>query len=227
MGHTKTICCTVKRDRPQAWESVRRERIALKESLEKYLAEDACVKHVPRVTRGLDSHVDTLADGYVALIHEEVVGHKDRVASVRSMRAFALVFAEMWRLPASQMSSLYDRTDEFSIENPSAKSASLVRLDSLARLSTKHEKAVVSSPEQAEALAVAKVFADAYIKASAEFHAALQGDNLFVVKHHGTLLGDLLEQMLQLSLRPTPRSVYDFTEFDLPDDHPQALRRDG
>jgi hypothetical protein len=119
MGHTKTICCNVKphhaADYQAEWDDLRRDRQALIVALEDYLSDKACVPGVPKDPTGLHPRIDLLASAYTAMTKSELLEQTDATQSIRSMKAFALLFSELYLIPGSHFHKSLDQSDEFSI----------------------------------------------------------------------------------------------------------------
>lgn len=226
MGWTKTICCNTRKIHlfSEEWADLVQQRDGLKKECLKYLGGKACVAGVPDVVAGINPHVDLLAQAYVALVKEELTGHADQETSMRCMHATALVFSDMWWFPASLVSRYSERNDALDVVNRTGESAT--DPEALKLLVEAYENTDVSakSDTAAEVLDTAQVLSDTYVKAFAEFQTSLESPEISVVTHHASLIADVVEQMMALLHYTKPKTEKDFTEFSLPESHPQARR---
>lgn len=198
MGHTKTVCCNTGLVHlfAKEWTDLVQQRRGLTQALRSYLQTDSCVEGVPHEVRGLNRHLDLLADAYVALVKEELSGHDSARTSMRCMRATALVFSDMWRLPAALQSEHFQGDHALEIGNSTASPAANVAF--LEKLVEEYSGVSPDSPTATEVVDSARVLSEAYVKACAEYEAVLQQPEVSVVKHHASLISDIVKQMLAL-----------------------------
>lgn len=224
MGYTKTVCCNVRPERPRAqeWVESEKQRADLIQTLRAYLNDDPCVAGAAKDVAKVNPHVDLLAKAYVALVKEEISGHSSRASGMRCMRATALVFSDMWRLPASLDSTLLESDDELDVALAGGQSATDPKL--LKKLIKAYAKVKINKGPVSQVLEAAEVLSASYARAFCEFQAALQNDDISVVYHHASLIADLIEQMHHLLNYTKQKTETDFTEFNLPESHPHSRR---
>lgn len=223
MGHTKTICCNTRPNVDELrleWSRIRSARQALMVRLEQYLAEEACVPGAPKNARGADAYLDLVGDAYLALLKEELAGHGDDVGSIRSMKAIGAICMELIRFPTQFGNEHFEREDHLSIEPNSGPGCDAGRLQRLVEF---HAKTTIEGEIENEALKFGALLIGSFTKAFAESHAALNSGDANVVKHHLTLMGDIVEELVRLPLYAVPREYTDHTEFSLPSGHPHSM----
>lgn len=219
MGYTKTIR-QCQRPRGMDLDQLIAHRAQLRESLQEYLANDACVEGAPASAEGLDKYADLLVEAFTGIVALELGGHESHEDSYQTMASFAAVFAELWRIPAMAGPS---RLRPLVTDVP-VSATEFVMTEAVQRLVDRANAVKVTDADHEEALTLASLLAKSYLKALAELREALKGNDLFVIKHHGSLVGDLLDEMLELVQYPDPRDEQ-LTEYDLPQDHPHWRAR--
>ena len=224
MGYTKTVCCNVRPERPrnEEWEEAEKQRENLIQTLRAYLNDEPCVAGASKDIAKVNPHVNLLAKAYVALVKEEISGHKSRASGMRCMRATALVFSDMWRIPANLDSKLLEGDDVLDISLKGGQSATDTKL--LKKLIKAYAKVKIKKGATSQVLEAAEVLSESYARAYSEFQAALQNDDISVVYHHASLIADLIEQMHNLLNYTKQKTDTDFTEFNLPESHPHNRR---
>ena len=131
-----------------------------------------------------------------------------------------MVFSDMWWLPSCLESELLQKDDALDVASQTGSAATDSEL--LKKLIETYSHVSFDSNPANDVLKTAQVLAESYVKAYAEYQAALKQTEISVVHHHASLIADLVEQMLALLHYTKPKSDRDFTEFSLPDTHPQA-----
>lgn len=224
MGYTKTVCCNVRPERPRAqdWVESEKQRADLIQTLRAYLNDDPCVAGASKSIVDVNPHVDLLAKAYMALVKEEILGHKSRVSGMRCMRTTALVFSDMWRIPATLESKLLENDDVLDVSHKRADTATDTTL--LKKLINSYSKVKIEKGPTQQVYEAAEVLAESYARAFSEFQAALQNNDISVVYHHASLIADLIEQMHSLLNYTKQKSDKDYTEFALPESHPHSRR---
>lgn len=225
MGHTKTICCQVRTINAEKynleWENIRQERRALIAALDEYCEGDACVPGVATMSLSTDHpDVDLMTSAYVAMIKTELAGHADDVESIRSMKAFALLFTELLGLPASHIPQSIERNDQFSIGNRVGNGRHVVNLSDYQPIIAASKDMRFEGEAEQESVRLAELLASSYNKSYLEYIASYGVENIKVVKHHLTLISDLVDQMMRLAQNAAPRDLEDHTEYELPNSHP-------
>ena len=225
MGSTVTFCYCRTLTANDTFSHRTKLRTAQYGELKLYLSEQACVPGATADPSSSFPYVDALVNYYLVLLRSELNDHNgDQGESVASMQGLALVFAELWT-ESSLLSLSIDALKSHPL-SAAADSNGRARLLDEARM-----QAITSSVRTTNTIAPDRQFtyefgrlvSSAVVKAFAELEASIKTGDLSITKHHGALLGDLLDDMLDLVQYPYEDHVG--SEHSLPDSHPHALRR--
>jgi|GEM_PF-5891557 len=200
MGHTATICRIIRPPFVNRFSEISKKRTALYGVLKKYLEEDACVEGTPKTIAGINPYADMLGQYFLAILHSELSAHRgDGIESLASMKAMSIVFSEMWA-EASEFLEVNKDLAKFDVALIPLGASRQRRLDV-----TRLEK-VIEKLNGQRTIAVEHQFTfdfgnmlvKSYSKGLVELNLSAKGDDISIIKHHASLLGDLLDEMLDL-----------------------------
>lgn len=200
MGHT-ALFCAGRNVRPDPdFSKVLKRRTALYGVLKTYLQEDACVKGTPTTIAGVNPYSDVLGQFYLALIKSELSSHGgEEIESLVSMQAMSLVFSELWAEP-SELLKDNKHLAKLDIGLIPLGESRQRRLDvsRLAIVIDKMNSQRSISTEHQFTYDYGDLLIKSYSKALVELKTCATGDDISIIKHHASLLGDLLDEMLDL-----------------------------
>lgn len=188
--------------------------------MQRYLSEPACVDGAPQMARLGGRYVDDLSQAIVSIIKEEVFNHRsgDR-HNIASMSSFASIYTEMWRIAASYNPEfLKDQPDRVFLKV--IPDNELIDRDALSRMNERWSQRLGDSDDEKEFIELVQMTSDGYLKALAELEISLDEPDPPIIKHHGALLGDILQELIALHALLLPLHDQSPTEDDLPESHP-------
>lgn len=226
MGHTVTFC---RMRRPNlagnlTRDALRRHRQELTEILKTYLESPLCVNGVMTQIEGTNPYADALARYYMTFLTSEIVGHGgDKLESIASMAGLGLVFSEMWAQASdvlygnSEIKNHLLLTGKISIRQREP----LFEIDRLAANADVDTLPADIPAGLAPEYRLGFFLSRAYCKALVELQYCSIDEDCAMIKHHASLLGDLMDEMLDLVqyLSPDNRE----SEYALPSSHPHSL----
>lgn len=188
-----------------------------------YLEEPGCVAGVAAKVQGVNAYADALGSCYLALLKSELAEHGGSdVESLSSMKGLSIVFAEMW----AEASRALEGNSEVASCDLSLMPLAVAREPAL---DVSKIQAVCSRIDAAHRIRADRQFsydyggvlAKAYSKALVELQTCAPGTDKSIIKHHCALLGDLLDEMLDLVQNPYEGNLG--SEHALPASHPHAI----
>jgi hypothetical protein len=224
MGHTVTLC----RRRIPDINSIRfgeilKKRMALYGVAKTYLQEDGCVKGTPAIITGINPYCDMLGQYFLALLKSELSSHGgDEIESLASMKAMSLVFSEMWA-EASELLEGNKHLAKFDVAFIPLGESRQRRLD-VSRLEIIIDKINSQrsiSDENQFTYDYGDLIVKSFSKALVELKLCAMDDDISIIKHHASLLGDLLDEMLDLVQYLQDDNPP--TELALPVNHPHYI----
>lgn len=223
MGHTVTFCRVKKIPEFISFEEILKKRIALYGSAKMYIQEDGCVEGTPTTIEGINPYSDMLGQYYLAILKSELSSHGgDEIESLASMKAMSLVFSEMWA-EASELLEDNKHLAKFDVALIPLGEFRQRRLD-LTRLQLvidKMNSQRTISAEHKFSYDYGDLLVKSYCKALVELKLCAMGDDITIIKHHASLLGDLLDEMLDLV--QYLQADNPLTEQKLPLNHPHHI----
>lgn len=206
MGRSATLCGGKP---PPLWSSVIEHREHLTSNLQNYLKDDACVQGAPVSGKGLDNYRDEVARGYASAIRLEIRAANSRSVIYGTTVSFAIIYAELWNL-ATELSVDHPKTTLHELRLETDPRAN--RRISPAALKEFNDSAPSpddSSTHQIELLSLAALLSEAYLKAYAECSVAGNRMDAVEIRHHLLIMGDVLQEMLELhaTLLPPKRDA--------------------
>ncbi len=201
MGHTRTFC-PICRKIPEfrSFGKILEKRTTLYGITKTYLQEDGCVEGTPTKIVGINPYSDMLGQYYLALLKSELSSHGgDEIESLASMKGMSLIFSEMWA-EASEALEGNKHIDNFDLAlialgEPRQRRLDISRLDTV--ISKMNSQRSISDEDQFT-YDYGDLLVNSYSKALVELQLCAKGDDISIIKHHCSLLGDLLDEMLDL-----------------------------
>lgn len=223
MGSSVTFCYCKRIVEFMPFGKTLEKRTALYGITKEYLQESGCVAGVKANVQGINVYADALGSYYLALLKSELAEHGgNEVESLSSMKGLSIVFAEMW----AEASRALEANTEVASFDLSLMPLAVARQPALdaskiqtvcARIDATHR----IPAELQFAYEYGSVLASAYSKALVELQTCAAGTDKAIIKHHCALLGDLLDEMLDLVQNPYEGNLG--SEHALPAAHPHAI----
>lgn len=223
MGSSATFCYCKAFVEYMPFGKTLEKRTALYGITKEYLAEPGCVAGVPANVQGVNAYADALGQYYLALLKSELADHGgDDVESLSSMKGLSIVFAEMWA-EASRALESNREVASFDLSllplvSPRQQSLDVNRIQSVcSRIDASRE----IPAERLFSYEYGGLLTKAFSKALVELQTCAPAEDRAIIKHHCALLGDILDEMLDLVQNPyvgNPES-----EHSLPTSHPHAI----
>jgi hypothetical protein len=212
MGHTVTICRQFRGKGFVNFDELQQKRKELTEILIHYLEEKPCIAGSPEVFEGVNSYADSLAQHYVTLLKSEITGHRgDKAESLASMAALGMVFSEMW----GEAYAALNKNQEI-ISHPF-----MVGYKQTSERNRLLDISLIQAVSAIEAQRTKILLARSYCKALTELQSCASGNEKSIIKHHTSLVGDLMDEMLNLVQYLSQNNIE--SEFSLPPSHPHWL----
>ncbi|MCP9760108.1 hypothetical protein EGI20_12405 [Aquitalea sp. S1-19] len=223
MGSSVTFCYCKRIVEFMPFGKTLEKRTALYGITKEYLEEPGCVAGVAANVQGVNAYADALGLYYLALLRSELAEHGGNdVESLSSMKGLSIVFAEMWA-EASRALESNSEVASFDLSLMPLKVARQPALDVLriqavcSRIDATHR----IPAERQFAYDYGSVLAKAYSKSLVELQTCAPRTDKAIIKHHCALLGDLLDEMLDLVQNPYEGNPG--SEHALPTSHPHAI----
>lgn len=224
MGHTATFCRQFRGKGFVNFDVLQRKRKELTGILGHYLEAKPCVAGSPEVVEGINPYADSLAQHYVTLLRSEITGHGgNKTESLASMAALSIVFSEMW----SEASAALNQNQEI-LKHPfmvgykqTLTKNRLLDISSIQALASSEEQRAKIPEEHLETYNYGSILARGYCKALTELQSCASGNDQAIIKHHASLIRDLMDEMLDLVQYLSPKNIE--SEFSLPPSHPHWL----
>lgn len=195
MGRSATLCGGKP---PPLWSSISEHRERLTANLQNYLKADACVHGAPASGKGLDDYRDEVARAYASAIRLEIGAVNSRSVIYGTTVSFAIVYAELWNL-ATELSADHPKTTPQELRSEIAHLANRrISAIALKEFNEPVPKADESNADELKLLSLAALLSEAYLKAYAECSAAGKRMDAAEIRHHLFILGDVLQEMLEL-----------------------------
>lgn len=224
MGHTVSFCRQFRGKGFVSFDELQRKRKELTGILSQYLEAKPCVAGSPEVVEGINVYADSLAQHYVTLLKSEITGHGgDKTESLASMAALGIVFSEMW----GEANAALNQNQEI-LNHPfmvgykqTLERNRLLDISSIQALAANEVQCAKIPAEHIETYNYGSLLARGYCKALTELQSCASGNDKAIIKHHASLVGDLMDEMLDLVQYLSPDNIE--SEFSLPPSHPHWL----
>lgn len=224
MGHTVTICRQFRGKGFVNFDELQQKRKELTEILIHYLEEKPCIAGSPEVFEGVNSYADSLAQHYVTLLKSEITGHGgDKAESLASMAALGMVFSEMWGEAYAALNKNQEIINHpfmagYKQTSERNRILDISLIQALAAIEAQRTKIPM---QHVETYNYGSLLARSYCKALTELQSCALGNDKSIIKHHTSLVGDLMEEMLNLVQYLSQNNIE--SEFSLPASHPHWL----
>ena len=227
MGHTVTFCRVKPDPNFIRFGEILRKRTDLYGVAKIYLQEDGCVEGTPTTIAGINPYSDMIGQYYLALLKSELSSYGgEEIESLAAMKAMSLVFSEMWA-EASELLEGNKHLAKFDVALIPLGESRQRRLD-VSRLEIVIDKMNSQrniSAEHQFTYDYGDLLVKSYSKALVELKLCAMGDDISIIKHHASLLGDLLDEMLDLV--QYLQGDNPLTEQALPLNHPHHISASG
>lgn len=195
MGRSATLCGGKP---PLLWTVILKHRETLTANLQRYLNTDACVQGAPASGAGLDEYRDEVARTYASAIRLEADSIASPSTTYGSTISFAVVYSELWRL-ATELSADHPKTTPFELRpKVVVRAGDRISTEALKAFNAGATQFAESNAAALELAKLARLLSDAYLKAYAECSVAAKRMDPTEIRHHLLILGDVLQEMLEL-----------------------------
>lgn len=208
MGRSATLCGGKP---PKDWNLILGNRNQLKKNLTVYLQSEPCVDGARIDARDHGSYLDHLTRSYVTIIQKEFLSLKGRDEGYGTTISFSVIYTELWR-QATLISANHPTTTTNEIRwlsNAGNVASEAISIDALETLNSSQQNATLESKENEFLLDIAQLLSSAYVKAHEECRIAATRQNPVEIRHHMALLGDILQEMLDLHATLLPATPKD------------------